>query len=139
MAKKKRKLTVADLDQYADIGMAVRYYPQADETSRYTTGYVSARGHGTALTVNVITQDHANCVPMDGVRHMDDPGARTAELAEQGGWRHVPLTLATLRMLMLHDIIRWAEDAAGNPVLDVTTLDAGPPPVPEVAAADPVA
>ena len=97
-------------------------------------GMITGIGIGT-VDLNVFTSHLHNTSPQEGVIHMDDPRKDVAAIAEGGGWRHRPLTIATRRLLIASGILVWDGDqkyvvADGCDLAGLKSLLAKPEPKP---------
>lgn len=111
------------VDKYAELGDSVEWYAGADISSPPMVGMITGIGIGT-VDLNVFSSHLHNTSPQEGVIHMDDPRKNNAAIAEGGGWRHRPLTIATRKLLVEAGILVWDGDQkyAVNGACDVSGL-----------------
>jgi hypothetical protein len=100
-----------DLEQYAEVGDTVQWFPGADGNERPQPAFVSQVGHENTVTANVVT-GLRDLIVEEGCRHVGDPKARVDNSG--GGWRHRPLVVAVRRMLIEYELLEWRLDPAGQ-------------------------
>lgn len=88
-----------------EVGMQVDWYPGGERTQQPLPALVTAVGPRT-LTLHVLSRELRNFIIMDGVRHIDDQGAKKPELAELGAWDYAPWLK---RLLLLEHELRGAD------------------------------
>ena len=69
------------------IGDTVFWYDGGDKDGPPHVAFVTAVGFDN-LCVSVLERDSPAIKTRDGVRHVDDPRAKSTELLEAGGWEH---------------------------------------------------
>ncbi|HUR52931.1 MAG TPA: hypothetical protein VMZ71_02285 [Gemmataceae bacterium] len=110
------------LETYAEVGDIVEWFADADFSSEPLAAIVTNVGMGTSLDANVLNKSMGDMIPMDGVRHMDDPFARDGRDVSGGGWRHKPMTVVHRRQALATKSLVWE----GRRLVDPKTAAAPP-------------
>lgn len=84
---------------YVEVGMSVLWYP--DGTPRNGQPAIVSDLGMDSVCLNIITPSNYNFIIRDGVRHVDDPQARSQDMMDTGAWDHTPFTKKLIDLLDL--------------------------------------
>lgn len=106
-ATAKAKPTTPRLETYAKVGDTVEWFPASDPTDSPFVGVVTQKLLNFQVTVNAMSPDWPNVLPLSPCYHMSDANGRKDGNQEGGGWRHKPETIAVRRMLIDQGYLVW--------------------------------
>lgn len=82
----------------AEVGELVWWYPDPNENQQPFPAMVMCVGLS-GLQLHIMTPENRNFMTKDGVRHINDEGAKSIELQEAGCWRHTEKTRLLNKMI----------------------------------------